>query len=283
MANPKSYGVAGPIGAPAILFLHGMRVTREMWKPQMLRLPGAHRVIALDLPGHGPLRDQRFSLDDSVAEIAEVIERQANGRALIVGLSLGGYIAMEFGARHSQKAAGLVIASATVEPRGWHTAPYRLLALSMDKMPKNWLDWTSRTFFQIVYPPEKAEPLIAPGFYMRGGSQGMREIFGREFCPRLAAYPGPVLLLNGALDLGFRMHERKFLAAAQNGRLEIIPRAFHLANIDQPDAFSGAVRRFAESISRFYKKGSQEQNLSLGRRPRRFLSRHPAHCLSVCP
>ncbi len=248
MANPKSYDVAGPIGAPAILFLHGMRVTREMWKPQMLRLADAYRVIALDLPGHGALRDQRFSLDDSVAEIAAVIERQANGRALIVGLSLGGYIAMEFGARHAQKAAGLVIASATVEPRGWHTAPYRLLAALMEKAPATWLDFISRTFFRIVYPGEKGEPLIAPGFFMRGGSEGLREVFGKEFSPRLAAFPGPVLILNGSFDLGFRMHERKFFAAAQHGRLEIIPKAFHLSSIDQPDAFSDAVRRFAESI-----------------------------------
>lgn len=248
MADANSYDIAGPPGAPAILFIHGMRVTRNMWKPQMERLSDAYRVIALDLPGHGALRYLPFRFDDAVAKIAEVLDRETRDRALIVGLSLGGYIAMEFGARYPRKAAGLVIASATVEPRGWHTAPYHLLAALMDKLPTKWLDWTSRTFFQIVYSPEKAEPLIAPGFYMRGGSQGMREIFGKEFCPRLAAYPGPVLLLNGALDLGFRMHERKFLAASQNGRLEIIPKAFHLANIDQPDAFSSAVRHFAESI-----------------------------------
>jgi len=217
----------------------------------MERLSDAYRVIALDLPGHGALKDVPFRLDDAMTEIAEVISHEApNARALIVGISLGGYIAMEFGARYPEKAAGLVIASATVEPRGWHTAPYRVLAALMDTLPERWLNWASRTFFQIVYSPEKAAPLIAPGFNMRGGSQGMREIFGKKFCPRLAAYPGPVLLLNGALDLGFRMHERKFLAAAQNGRVEIIPRAFHIANIDQPDAFSDAVRHFAESIER---------------------------------
>ncbi|HVB36178.1 MAG TPA: alpha/beta hydrolase [Candidatus Acidoferrales bacterium] len=250
MPDANSYDVAGPPGSSVIVFVHGMRVTRKMWKPQMERLAGAYRVIALDLPGHGALKHVPFRLSDSVTRIAEVTAREApNGRALIVGLSLGGYIAMEFGARYPQKAAGLVVASATVEPRGWHTIPYRILATLMDKLPERWLNWISRTFFQIVYPPEKAEPLIAPGFFMRGGAQGLREVFGRAFAPRLAAYPGPVLLLNGAFDLGFRMHERKFLAAAQHGRLEIIPRAFHLANIDQPDAFSNATRHFAESIS----------------------------------
>jgi pimeloyl-ACP methyl ester carboxylesterase len=251
MAEANSYDIAGPRGAPAIVFVHGMRVTRRMWEPQMERLANSYRVIALDLPGHGALSNIPFRLDDAVTKIAEVISRETpSARALIVGISLGGYVAMEFGARYPEKAAGLVIASATVEPRGWHTAPYHVVAAAMNQLPEPTLNWVSRTFFQIVYPPEKAEPLIAPGFFMRGGSQGLREVFGKKFSPRLAAYPGPVLLLNGVLDLGFRMHERKFLAAAQNARIEIIPRAFHISNIDPPDAFSNAVRRFAESIRR---------------------------------
>ncbi|HEV2615990.1 MAG TPA: alpha/beta hydrolase [Candidatus Acidoferrales bacterium] len=249
MPDGNAYDAAGPPSAPAIVFVHGMRVTRRMWKPQMERLSDTYRLIALDLPGHGALRDVPFRLDAAVSVIADVIDREArNSRALIVGISLGGYVAMEFGARCPEKAVGLVIASATVEPRGWHTAPYHLTAMLMDKLPEPWLNAISRTFFQLAYPPEKAEPLISPGFFMRGGSQGLREVLGKEFAPRLAAYPGPVLLLNGAFDLGFRMHERKFLAAAQRGRLEIIPNAFHIANIDQPDAFSTAIRRFAASI-----------------------------------
>jgi pimeloyl-ACP methyl ester carboxylesterase len=249
MPDTNAYDIAGPPGAPAIVFLHGMRVTRKMWKPQMERLANSYRVIALDLPGHGALSHIPFRLDAAVETLAEVIHREArNARALVVGISLGGYVTMEFGARHPERAAGLVIASATAEPRGWHTFPYHFVAAAMNELPERTLNWISRTFFQLFYPPEKAEPLTAPGFFMRGGSQGLREVFGKEFAPRLALYPGPVLLLNGALDLGFRMHERRFLAAARQGRLEIIPRAFHIANIDQPEAFSSAVRRFAESL-----------------------------------
>lgn len=249
MSDAPTYDLAGPPGAPTIVFVHGMRVTRKMWKPQTERLSDSYRLIALDLPGHGALREVPFRLDAAVNTIAEIIDREArNARALVAGISLGGYVAMEFGARYPEKASGLVIASATVEPRGWHTFPYHVVAAAMHELPEPTLNWISRAFFQLVYPPEKAEPLISPGFFMRGAAQGLREIFGKQFAPRLAAYPGPVLLLNGAFDLGFRIHERKFLAAAQHGRLEVIPRAFHLANIDQPDAFSAAIRRFAASI-----------------------------------
>ncbi|MFZ3246621.1 MAG: alpha/beta hydrolase, partial [Candidatus Acidiferrales bacterium] len=119
----------------------------------------------------------------------------------------------------------------------------------MAKLPEPFLNKVSRTFFLAVYGQQRAQPLIAPGFFMRGGAAGIREVMDREFAPKLATYPGPVLLLNGVWDQGFRLHEKRFLAAAQNGRREVIPKAFHLANIDQPEAFSEAVRRFAESIA----------------------------------
>jgi pimeloyl-ACP methyl ester carboxylesterase len=248
MGDLQSYDVAGLRDGHPILFLHGMRVTRRMWQPQMERLANEYRVIAMDLPGHGALKAVPFQMDSALREIARVIDLEAGGRALVVGLSLGGYVAMEFAARHPEKVAGLVVASATVEPRGWHAVPYQFAALLMAKLPATWLNWISRSFFLLYYGRERAQPLVAPGFFMRGASQGLRQVFGKEFCPRLASYPGPVLLLNGKRDLGFRLNERKFLAAAQNGKLEVIPRAFHLSNIDQPDAFCDAIRRFTPTI-----------------------------------
>lgn len=245
MARPQSFDVAGPLGAPAIVFVHGMRVTRRMWQPQMESLACDFRLIAIDLPGHGSLRDETFHVEHAVEGLASVVDQAANGRALIVGLSLGGYIAMEFGARYPQKAAGLVVASASVEPRGWYNLPYRILSALMATLPERWLNGVSRAVFLCVYGRRRAEPLIAPGLFMRGGAAGIREVMHREFASKLAAYSGPVLLLNGALDLGFRLHETRFLAAAQKGQLEVIPKAFHIANIDQPALFSDAVRRFA--------------------------------------
>lgn len=220
-----------------------------MWQPQVELLKDVYRVIALDLPGHGALRDMDFSLNAAADEVAHVIDREARGRAPLVGLSLGGYVAMEFGARYPDKAAGLVVASASVEPNGWYNFPYRGIAWLFEHAPEKWMAWVNRTAFEAIYPRELSELLVAPGFFMRGGSQGLREVFTQKFCPRLAGYPGPVLLLNGKRDLGFRLQERRFLAAARNARLQIIPKAFHIANLDQPEAFAEAVRKFAESIS----------------------------------
>jgi pimeloyl-ACP methyl ester carboxylesterase len=243
-----AYDVAGPPGAPTIVFLHGLRVTRRMWAPQMEQLRDKYQVVAVDLPGHGALREIEFSLEGAVEKVAEIIERTAGGRALVVGLSLGGYVAMEFGARYPAKAIGLVIASASVEPSGWYNLPYRWMAWMFENVPEEWTAWVNRTVFETIYRRELSALLVEPGFFMRGGSQALHEVFAQKFRPRLAAYPGPALLLNGAYDLGFRLQEQKFLAATQRGLLEIIPKAIHISNLDQPEAFSNAIRRFAASI-----------------------------------
>lgn len=243
-----SYGLSGAKDGHPIVFLHGMRVTRRMWQPQIEALGAEFRLITLDLPGHGLLRNESFRLEEVVERVAQVVDEAANGLALVVGLSLGGYVAIAFGATHPDKAVGLVIASASVEPRGWYNLPYKLSSAIMAHLPESWLTRLNRALFNAIYGKKRAEPLVTPGFFMRGGAAGTRDVMSREFGSKLAAYPGPVLLLNGAFDLGFRMHEKRFLRTAQQARLEIIPKAFHLANIDQPELFSQAIRRFARSI-----------------------------------
>ena len=66
--------------------------------------------------------------------------------------------------------------------------------------------------------------------------------------PRLAAYPGPTLLVNGHWDLLFRLSAGTFARAAQDARRVRLGGATHLANLDRPGAFSLAVRRFAEGL-----------------------------------
>lgn len=248
MAAAGTYDVSGRSNGRPIVFVHGMRITRRMWQPQMESLASEFRLVAMDLPGHGTLRNETFHVDGAVAELVRVVDETVGGRAVVVGISLGGYIAIEFGARYPEKTAGLVIASASVEPRGWYNFPYRILSTLMVILPESWLNRLNRAIFLMAYGRRRAQPLIAPGFFMRGGAAGTREVMSREFAPKLATYPGPVLLLNGQWDLGFRMHEKRFLAAARKGRVEVIPRAFHIANIDRPEAFSRAVGRFARSI-----------------------------------
>ena len=234
---------------PTIVFLHGTRLTGASWATQLEALGGEYRCLAPDLPGHGSAATDVFTIEGAASSVADLIERETGGgRAILVGLSLGGYVAMAVAARWPDRVAGLVISGATAEPVGIRSMAYRGLATIFRVVPEPVLDRVNRWFFGWRFPPAVGGPILADGFSFRGGAAAVRSLVGERFKPRLAAYPGRSLLLNGEYDLFFRPPERSFAAVAADPRRLVIRKATHLTNLDQPAAFSAAVRRFARSI-----------------------------------
>jgi pimeloyl-ACP methyl ester carboxylesterase len=87
---------AGPADAPGLVFLHGLWVSGAMWQPQLERLSRAYHCLAPDLPEHGRSTDiGRLTLENTGRVVANLIrERTPHGRAHVVGLSLGGSVAL---------------------------------------------------------------------------------------------------------------------------------------------------------------------------------------------
>jgi pimeloyl-ACP methyl ester carboxylesterase len=240
----------GPPGAPAIVFVHGTRLTRSAWAAQLDGLGGEFRVIAVDLPAHGTRAGEPFTLEGAADVLADTIRDQVpRGRAVVVGLSLGGYVAMELAARQPERVRGLVLAGATAEPTGVRSLAYRALAVAMDRLDGPALNRLNAWFFRTRYSAAIAEPIVAGGFWSRGGATALRTLFGQRFVPRLAAYSGPTLILNGQWDLLFRLSAGAFADAAVDARRVRLAGALHLSNLDRPAAFNEAVRRFARSLA----------------------------------
>ena len=73
----------------------------------------------MDLPAHGSRASETFTLDSAVESLATTIrDEAADGRAVVVGLSLGGYVGMALAAREPDLVRGLVLSGATAEPVG---------------------------------------------------------------------------------------------------------------------------------------------------------------------
>lgn len=251
LATPDPAGIraVGPLGAPTIAFVHGTRLTGSVWAAQQAGLGGEFRTIAPDLPAHGMRADEPFTLDGAADALsASIRDHATGGRAVVVGLSLGGYVAMALAAREPERVRGLVVSGATAEPVGLLSLPYLTLAAVMDRVEDDRLDRLNAWFFRHRYPPSIAEPIVAGGFWSRGGAVGLRALVGERFIPRLAAYPGRLLILNGDLDFVFRPGAPAFAAAARDATRVRLAGASHLANLDRPAAFSEAVRRFARSL-----------------------------------
>ena len=94
---------SGPVSAPTIVFLHGGGVSGWSWQPQIEAFPDYHLLVP-DLPEHGrSLAEAPFTFPDAAARIADLIrDRGHDGRAHVIGLSLGAQTAIQLLASRSR-------------------------------------------------------------------------------------------------------------------------------------------------------------------------------------
>ena len=244
-AAAKPWTVAGPEDAPAIVFVHATRLSRELWRPQLDRLAATFRCIAIDLPGHGERAGEPFTLAAASDAVVAAIDAEVpSRRAVLVGLSLGGYVAIETAERCPEHVAGLVLSGCSAEPAGPVALAFRTLIWTLEHVPSRPLDTANRAFFRLRYGRAVADPIIEGGFWSAGGAQAVRALLRARFLDRLARLWTPVLIVNGALDPVFGPGGDPWAAACRRGRHVVLSRAMHLASLDRPAAFSDAVASF---------------------------------------
>jgi pimeloyl-ACP methyl ester carboxylesterase len=243
-----TWSVEGPPGGPPIVFVHGALMGRAVWRPQIDLLADRFRCIGVDLPGHGTQRDLPFELDDAAEGVARAIDQAANGRAVLVGLSLGGYVAMTVAGRYPQKIRGLVIAGSTREPTGLNHVAFLAYSALLRIAPESIVRTVALAWFRRRYGPILGAAITAGGHFARGGSRAVRRIAGSRFRERLVAYGGPILVINGTFDLVFRIGAGRFLAGVPGVTNRLIPRAGHLSNVDRPEVFTALIEEFISTL-----------------------------------
>ena len=221
-----------------------------MWRAQREALERAgHRVIAVDLPGHGERRGTPFSIAGALEVLDEAVA-EAGEPVLLVGLSLGGYLAIAFAAARPNAVAGLVAAGCCTAPR----TPLRGVWLRAARRIEAWPDSGERLNAELVrrtLTPKAQADVAAGGFALTVVAQMLEEVADLDPVADLARVACPVWLVNGRLD-HFRTQERRFVRAAQRSgqpvRLVIVPGAKHLVSLDAPAAFTRVLAEAAEVL-----------------------------------
>lgn len=248
--SETSFDIAGPVGALPIIFIHGAAWTRAQWAPQIRALSDAFRVAALDLPGHGVRAAEPFRLASATQVVVEVIAQasESGARALVVGHSLGGYVAMAHAAAHPEQVAGLLLAGSCVDYRVLGRLSALDAWLSLRVMGERRIITMQQKSVRESLPPALAEAQIAAGFTFGALPAVYGELARHDFRALLRTIPRPILIVNGERDRPNRRGERQSLAACQQGRLATIADCGHLCNLEQPEAFTKHVRAMAQRV-----------------------------------
>ncbi|MFD6952124.1 hydrolase [Nocardiopsis sp. TSRI0078] len=234
------------MGVPVVL-VHGLRLSGSMWRPQVELLEAqGYTVVAPDLPGHGSRRGEEFSLGGAVDAVLGAIDG-VGGRALLVGLSLGGFVSIAAAGAAPDRVAGLVAAGCTAKPAQLLAQLYRIPAVLMDRLPDKGATINER-FHRLTLRDGAAEAVLDGGLAVEAATAVIDAVSEMDVLSALAAYPGPVWLINGSRD-HFRIHEKRFFDTCADGRLVNVPRAGHMVSLDQPVNFSRIVADASDVVA----------------------------------
>lgn len=235
---------SGDPGAPAVVLLHGIGAAGWMWWKQVAALAD-HHCLVVDLPGHGGSSAVPWvSLDDAADQVADVVqERVGTGRAHVVGLSLGGHVALSLLERRAETAERVVVSGVTTQPWGPRLlveAQLRLTAAMLRR--ERAVDAQARAY---RLPPVQRDALAESLRVMPSGTyrQIGREVSRYRLSPALASVRTPTLVLAGGNESELIRRAVADLAAVlPAGEGRIAPGVGHGWNVEAPDLFNATVR-----------------------------------------
>lgn len=242
-------------GAPLVL-VHGIRLSALMWDPHARRLGTRFRITAPDLPGHGSLRGGGpFRLEEAVERVGAAVEeatRATGRRPLVAGASLGGYVALAYGAAHPDTAAGLLVQGSTARPDGPAGLVYRATARAFAALGPDRAARLNARAFRRGLPPESREAVLRGGLAMPAFGEAVAELVRQDFLAVAGRCRLPVLFVNGRGDRLFRTAEREFTAAARaaggGARLCHVDGG-HLMSLTDPETFARILVRGRELLA----------------------------------
>jgi pimeloyl-ACP methyl ester carboxylesterase len=243
--------VGGPVDGRPIAFVHGAGLSWRMWLPQLRALEAEYRVIAPDLPGHGRRADERFTFEAAVGILEDLLGTHAAEPALVVGQSLGGYVAAEYAAGRPGRVAGLVLSGASADYRGalgattWLAGLFNRVRAAVDPLERRFREGVAADLEDGPLPPEVVVAILEGGVSLAGYGQGAMALAGLDLAAKLRAFDGPMLLLNGTEDRLNPDAARTLARSLSAAEAREIPAAGHTCSVERPDEYTAAVREFA--------------------------------------
>ena len=242
------YAVTGR-GRPVILS-HGYGATRRMWDGQHAALGDRYRLITWDMRGHGqtetPDDPAQYSTELTVADTRALLQALGVARAVVGGLSLGGYMSLAFYLAHPEMVEALVICDSgpgyrnTEARAAWNERAHQRAA-NLEARGLEAFGGRSREVREALAHHRSAQGLAH-------AARGMLAQADARVIDGLASIRVPTLIIVGDRDEPFLAPCQYMAKKIPGARLEMIAGAGHSSNLDEPLAFDRILLDFLDSL-----------------------------------
>lgn len=232
---------------PPVVFVHGFPFQREVWRAQVDFLKASRRVVAPDLRGFGESQaaPDAVSMERFADDVHGLLASLRTGPAVLIGHSMGGYVALAFASRYPRMLAGLaLVATRAVKDTPEAAAARRATAekvraegprIVVEAMAPKMLSPGNADAAMLAAVRGFMSPLTREGVI--GALLGMAE--RRDATGTLGRIDVPTLVVTGADDVLIPPAESERMARAiPRARLEILPDAGHLVSYEREAEFN---------------------------------------------
>jgi 3-oxoadipate enol-lactonase len=246
--------VEGPEGAPGLVLSNSLGTDHRMWDEQARALSATHRVVRYDTRGHGrsPVPPGPYSIDDLGGDVLELLDTLGLERVSFCGLSIGGMTGMWLGVNAPERIDRLVLCCTAprLGPREqWMERAATVRARGVGAVVEATLErWFTPEFSG--RRPEVVQRVreMFLGTPAEGYASCCQAIGDMDLWDALGAIRAPTLVLAGDDDpVGTPEIARDIADAISGARLLVLARARHLANVEQPEAVTRALREHLET------------------------------------
>lgn len=241
-----------------LVFVHGFALNRTMWDPQVTALVAECRCVAIDLRGHGESASHGpYSIDRYADDIVAVLDTLQIARAVIVGLSLGGYVAFALWRRHRDRVRAFVLADTRATPDDEETIERRRSLIELARAEGSTavanlqipalVGKTTRDRRPDIYDAVHRMVAQAPPAGIIGACEAM--IARPDSTALCTTIDVPTLVVVGDEDVITPPKDcRRLAEQIPASRVEVLHQAGHLSNVERPAAFNTVLSEFLGSL-----------------------------------
>jgi pimeloyl-ACP methyl ester carboxylesterase len=239
-----------------LVLLHAFPLGAGMWAPQQSAFPG-WRVVTPALPGFDGSAAGTSSMDAFATHVNQELDRLGIGRAVVGGLSLGGYVAFGVLRQRPERVRALILADtrAGADSDQVREGRLRMLRTLEERGPSGvFEEMRPKLFGATTHADRPAVVASAKGLAesqtpaaIEGAIRAMRD--RPDSTPQLGAIAVPTVVVVGEEDALTPPSESEGMQAAiPRATLVRLPHAGHLSNLETPEAFNAAVSAFLSTL-----------------------------------